>query len=221
MLTFVSRVPPGKVHSVEPDAASSGNQHSFGPYTDVAPHSHKSVHIHYENVGAPLSASVKRVLEVSHWGSRCEVMDEWDLNNFGPRLKKPFSRIDFSRSAMYQQGSTAVNNVAFTLPKHARDAYFRDFDGNVSWSHFRSEAGKSILEIRPRFPIYGGWHYHWMQGYDLPLHGDAPLLKYDKKSGRYVFQAKFADGIKNVPISRLRLEVILPEGSQYVVLRVN
>jgi oligosaccharyltransferase complex subunit alpha (ribophorin I) len=57
-----------------------------------------------------------------------------------------------------------------TLPEQAGDVYYRDLIGNISTSHFRRNfgSGESILELTPRFPMFGGWRNHFTIGYNLP-----------------------------------------------------
>ncbi len=55
-----------------------------------------------------------------------------------------------------------------SLPASARDVYYRDEIGNVSTSHVREMQDQVEVEIRPRFPLYGGWKTHYILGYNVP-----------------------------------------------------
>lgn len=47
--------------------------------------------------------------------------------------------------------------------------YYRDEIGNISTSNLRQEDdGDVSLELRPRFPLFGGWKTHYVVGYNLP-----------------------------------------------------
>jgi len=36
-------------------------------------------------------------------------------------------------------------------------------------SNLRHEFKRQSLEIEPRFPLFGGWHTEWAQGFNQPL----------------------------------------------------
>ena len=50
----------------------------------------------------------------------------------------------------------------------ATDAYYRDDIGNISTSALRILDEAVELEIRPRFPLFGGWKTHYLIGYNVP-----------------------------------------------------
>ena len=54
------------------------------------------------------------------------------------------------------------------LPASARDVYYRDEIGNISTSSMKSLIDSVELEIRPRFPLFGGWKTHYYIGYNVP-----------------------------------------------------
>jgi len=55
------------------------------------------------------------------------------------------------------------------LPELATDVYYRDEIGNISTSNLRQEDDGGVgLELRPRFPLFGGWKTHYVIGYNLP-----------------------------------------------------
>lgn len=54
------------------------------------------------------------------------------------------------------------------LPAAAQDVYYRDEIGNVSTSHLLILDDSVEMEIRPRFPLFGGWKTHYIVGYNLP-----------------------------------------------------
>ncbi|KAI9001853.1 Ribophorin I-domain-containing protein [Hyaloraphidium curvatum] len=212
------KTPPGKVHSHSPAASSvSGNQYSFTFKGELAPHKREPVRFHFE-VPYPVLVleSVTRKIQVSHWQSKVEFSEDSVLVHDGPRLREPFSRIDFARSQNYggADGTMVASGFKLFWPAGARDPWYRDVDGNVSTSHFRNEASHSVFEMRPRYPIYGGWKFSWSHGYEVPMSsGREPLVKYDSSQGRYVLKARVYEGLKNVPADKLTLEVILPEGA--------
>ena len=67
------------------------------------------------------------------------------------------------------------------LPAAARDIYYRDEIGNISTSHLREMDDSVELELRPRFPLFGGWKTHYYIGYNVPSY------QYLYNSGWYQF----------------------------------
>ena len=85
--------------------------------------------------------------------------------------------------------------------------------GNVSTSHFRSGAGRvkrpSTLELKPRYPLLGGWNYTFTVGWDMPL-GDVLKAQGSKK----VLGVPFLTGWRDLLVDDAELRVILPEGAR-------
>lgn len=54
------------------------------------------------------------------------------------------------------------------LPAAATDVYYRDEIGNISTSHMRVLSDSVELDLRPRFPLFGGWKTHYVLGYNVP-----------------------------------------------------
>jgi oligosaccharyltransferase complex subunit alpha (ribophorin I) len=122
-----------------------------------------------------------------------------------------FSRIDFQLAAYTHHQTNVVKDLKVILPPKATNVFYRDDIGNVSTSNFHQTAKNSILHIRPRYPLYGGWRYAWHHTYDVPLDG---FVKSDKKqTGRFVLQVPFAGAIANVSIETVFFKVVLPEGA--------
>ncbi len=63
---------------------------------------------------------------------------------------------------------TFLNLLQTLLPAAARDIYYRDEIGNISTSHLREMDDSVELELRPRFPLFGGWKTHYYIGYNVP-----------------------------------------------------
>ena len=104
------------------------------------------------------------------------------------------------------------------LPPNVRDPYFVDIVGNVSTSKFRPASATkslrgpkfSVLEIKPRYPLLGGWNYTFTLGWDAPLEDS---VKYDKKTGKYVAGIPFFTHIPGSVVDDAEVKVILPEGA--------
>lgn len=126
------------------------------------------------------------------------------------RLKGHFSQIDYKLS-QYIHGSTAVvKSMTAFLPADAKDVYYKDAVGNVTTSNLRKEKSRTVLELRPRFPLYGGWKFSWFHGYTI---GTYPVLQ-RKGADQYTFELPMTASIKNLYIEKAFLEVILPEGAE-------
>lgn len=54
------------------------------------------------------------------------------------------------------------------LPASAQDVYYRDEIGNISTSHLQVLDDSVEVEVKPRFPLFGGWKTHYIIGYNLP-----------------------------------------------------
>ena len=54
------------------------------------------------------------------------------------------------------------------LPPTASDVYYRDEIGNISTSNLKESAEKIELELKPRFPLFGGWKTDYIVGYNVP-----------------------------------------------------
>lgn len=59
-------------------------------------------------------------------------------------------------------------SIQTILPAAAQDVYYRDEIGNISTSHLLVLDDSVEMEIRPRFPLFGGWKTHYIIGYNLP-----------------------------------------------------
>jgi len=143
------------------------------------------------------------------------IEDKIDLRNGGPALEGHFSRV-LHQVQGYQNSVPAsiVRNIQMYLPAGIRDPYFYDRIGNVSTSRFRpattSFAKQSFLELRPRYPLAGGWNYSFTLGWDAPL-GDSTT--YNAKEDKYVVGIPFWTHIPNAVVDEAEVTVILPEGA--------
>lgn len=138
-------------------------------------------------------------------------------NLFSYSLVGDYSRIDWAIRGESTIKNHVMKEITLTLPKSASSAYFRDHVGNVSWSGFRKERSKSVLTIRPRFPLFGGWQYSWFHGYYVPLSEFVASGLNVGKSKKYVLSVPFLQLPDDMPVENFALEVILPEGAMYVV----
>ncbi|KAJ3128535.1 proteasome regulatory particle base subunit [Nowakowskiella sp. JEL0407] len=208
------KVKVNNLHGATPFDAKTSDKLTYGPYKDVQPLTIGKLSLHWMD-NRPILAveSLHRHLEVSHWGNNLWVQEDFKLLHNGARLKGHFSRVDYQFTARSHHQTNVLKDLRFILPKGASEVYFKDQIGNVSTSHFRNERTRSILDIKPRYPIYGGWQYTWFHGYYVPLN---EYLKYDRKEGKYVLQVPFASGLPDFPIHKAVVRIVLPEGASDV-----
>ena len=110
--------------------------------------------VHYENNRPFLEITrLHRTLELSMWGN-IAVEETVDVRHVGAKLKGSFSRLDFQRE---NSGVSAVKSFKTVLPASASGVYYRDDIGNISTSALRVLDDSVEVELRPRFPLFGGW----------------------------------------------------------------
>ena len=128
--------------------------------------------IHYENNSPFLRVTnLVRTIEISHWGN-IAVEETIDLFHYGAQLKGAFSRFEYMRK---QGGASSVKSIHTLLPPNSADVYYRDEIGNISTSNLRAPSKNKPndpvdIELRPRFPLFGGWRTHYTIGYNLPIY---------------------------------------------------
>ncbi|VDO76525.1 unnamed protein product [Haemonchus placei] len=178
----------------------------YGPYKNQPAFNSKPIKIHYENNSPFVVATVvERSIEVSHWGN-IAVEEYIELVHKGAELKGPFSRLDHQ---MDRRGRRQPALLHFTtvLPASAKDIYYRDEIGNISTSSVRLRADSVEVEIKPRFPLYGGWRTSYVIGYNVPS------FEYLYNKGNdYALKMRVLDHVfDNVVVEKLTTKVILPE----------
>ncbi|KAG8228540.1 hypothetical protein J437_LFUL008997 [Ladona fulva] len=110
-------------------------------------------------------------------------------------------------------GNIAVEETL--LPASASDVYYRDQIGNISTSHMRILSDSVELDVRPRFPLFGGWKTHYVIGYNVPSY------EYLFNSGDdYLLKMRLLDhAFDDMVVDELVTKVILPEGAHNFVLK--
>ena len=172
------------------------------------------LYVHYpDNAAVLVNKEYTSTVEVSHWGANLNVNEDFEVHHQGAALKGQFSRIDFKLNEWSHGKTSVVKSLVAVLPAGATDVYFKDAIGNVSTSAFRNERKRSILELQPRFPLYGGWRYTWFHGFNVP---SKQFLKVDAKTGKYVLQYLFKPSVSDLVTESASLKVVLPEGAANV-----
>lgn len=192
-----------------------GDTLTYGPYSNTDAFATSATTLHFEN-NAPFITftSVKKDLEVSHWGNLA-VEQAIHLQHDGAILKGSWSRFDFQRN----QGASpsAVLLLTELLPLQAADVYYRDDIGNISTSTFAVSSKGLEFKITPRFPLFGGWKNNFYTGYNLPL--NTALSTSASDSSLYTLNTTFAPAIAGATTDHFTLRIVLPEGAKDIQVR--
>lgn len=189
-----------------PVSLSSGDI-TYGPYASLEPFAYSQISLHYDNNSPFLKVTkLTRTIELSHWGN-VAVTEVVDLVHHGAKLKGSFSRYDYQRET--NSGISSVKSFKMYLPASASSVYYRDVIGNISTSNQRTLLDSVELDIRPRFPLFGGWKTHYTIGYNVPAY------EYLYNSGEdYYLKMRLIDHLyDNMIIEDVTVCIILPEGS--------
>ena len=71
-------------------------------------------------------------------------------------------------------------------------------------------ARTSVLELRPRYPMMGGWNYSFTLGWDAPLEDYAG---YDKSTGKHIVGVPIMTVIPGAVVDEAEIKIVLPEGA--------
>ncbi|XP_035773213.1 dolichyl-diphosphooligosaccharide--protein glycosyltransferase subunit 1-like [Anopheles albimanus] len=184
----------------------------YGPYDSVTAFSQEPLAIHFENFSPFLTISrLYRTIEVSHWGN-IAVEETVDILHSGATLKGAFSRYDYQKDTRSNQPS--VKSYKTLLPASASGVYYRDTNGNISTSSLRTLKDAVELELRPRFPLFGGWRTHYTLGYNVPT------FEYlFQNNDNFLLKMRVIDHIfDDMAIDEVLIKIILPEGSSNIKL---
>lgn len=177
---------------------------TYGPFNNVPAFTNQEVSVHYEN-NAPFLTIVDmlRHIEVSHWGN-IAVEEKVHVVHSGAKLKGSFSRYEYQRK---NDGVSSVRAYKTVLPASAKDVYYRDDIGNISTSNLRELIDSVEIELRPRFPLFGGWNTDYVIGYNVPSY------EYLYSSGnQYALRIRFIDHVHDdMVVDRVTVKIVLPE----------
>jgi len=196
------------------DPQRQGSTFTYGPYADIPAGAVGHVAVRYEFTKPLLHASLlERDIEVSHWGGNLATEERYWFENRGAKLKSHFSRVKWQQSQYQNPPSSAAKELTFPLPIGSLDPYFIDDIGNVSTSRFRSNLKEAKLELKPRYPVFGGWKYSFRIGWDNNLRNSLRKLG---GGDSYVLKVPFIEGPKQnegVEYERVVVRIVLPEGA--------
>lgn len=186
----------------------SGSELKYGPYQNIPPFSFQHIAVHFvSNKPFAVAEQLVREIEISHWGN-VQVTEDYNLVHAGAQSIGEFSRLDY-QARPHIRGASAFRNLVARLPPRAHSIYYRDQIGNISTSNLWSDAMKTLLEIEPRYPMFGGWKTSFTIGYGLPL---KDFLF--RSEGKRFLNISFGSPISDVVVDKLIVKVVLPEGSK-------
>ncbi|KAI0022987.1 Ribophorin I [Xylariomycetidae sp. FL0641] len=193
----------------------SGAKFTYGPFPEVPAGAVSPVQVRYEFT-KPVThfSQLERDIEVSHWGGNIAFEERYTLFNRGANLSSPFDRVKWSQSQYFNPQTYALKEMKVPLSVGSKDAYFTDAIGNVSTSRFRSNRREAMLELKPRYPVFGGWRYPFTIGWNV----DSKYFL--KNSGeRFLLNVPFIQGPKQTEgaaYEQIQVRVLLPEGADNV-----
>jgi oligosaccharyltransferase complex subunit alpha (ribophorin I) len=133
------------------------------------------------------------------------------MTNNAAKLKNQFSRVKWAATNYYSPPTAAIKSLTYDLKPGALDPYFTDEIGNVSTSRFRSNTREAHLELRPRYPLFGGWNYSYTLGWNHDLN---EFLRGKPNGEDFVLKVPFLEGPKEpVVYGEVEVRIILPEGA--------
>ena len=170
--------------------------------------------VRYEFTKPIIHASLlERDVEVSQWGGNLATEERYWLTNKGASLANHFSRVTWATTQYYNPPTSALRALNVPLKVGSLNPYFIDDIGNVSTSRFRSNLREANLELKPRYPVFGGWNYSFRVGWDANLKG---FLRTLKQGDSHVLKFPFLEGPnmgEGISYEKVNLRVILPEGA--------
>ncbi|KAJ1731360.1 dolichyl-diphosphooligosaccharide--protein glycosyltransferase subunit 1 [Coemansia biformis] len=182
----------------------------------------------------------RREYFVSHWADDLNVLEHYALRNRGPGIDGDFDKVKQTVSRFMKARDNFVKLLLVKVPAAARNLYVVDEIGNVSTSAVtgrhrpKGEQPFKVMQLKPRYPLAGGWNYTWWHGYSVPLGG---YLKVDPtRRSRHMLRVPFIGAItassaqsemvpltafdsQNVAISNYELRITLPEGAADIDVR--
>ncbi|RYP47054.1 hypothetical protein DL768_006849 [Monosporascus sp. mg162] len=200
----------------EESPQKQGSKLTYGPFPEVPAGAISPARVRFEFTKPVTYVSqLERDVEVSHWGGDIAFEERYTLFNHGANLSSLFNRVKWSQSQYFNPQTSALKEMKFPLEIGSRDAYFTDAIGNVSTSRFRSNRKEALLEIKPRYPVFGGWKYPFTIGWNA----DARRFLKKATGDTYVLNVPFLEGPKQgegIQYEQTQVRVWLPEGAENV-----
>lgn len=193
-----------------------GKLFTYGEFKSIPAGAESIQTVRYEFTKSLIHVTkLERDVEVSHWGGNTAFEERYWLTNIGAELSTPFNRANWGGQTFYNAPSIAIKELKVPLKVGSLTPYFTDEIGNVSTSHFRSSKKEALLELKPRYPIFGGWKFPFKLGWDASSHNFVRGVKGDT----YILNVPFLEGPnmpEGVSYEKATVRVILPEGAMLV-----
>lgn len=191
-----------------------GSTFTYGPYENTPAGAEQDASVRYEFTKPVIHATrLERDIEISQWGGNLATEERYWLTNKGASLASHFSRVTWATTQYYNPPTSALRTLNMPLNIESLNPYFIDDIGNVSTSRFRTNRHEANLELKPRYPVFGGWNYSFRTGWDASLKG---FLRTLEQGDGHVLKIPFLEGPKmseGVSYEKVELRVILPEGA--------
>ncbi|KAJ2486272.1 dolichyl-diphosphooligosaccharide--protein glycosyltransferase subunit 1 [Coemansia sp. RSA 2050] len=221
------------------DGGARDGRHSvvFGPFTGEL--GGGRVEVGFRDNSEQMEALThRREYFVSHWADDLNVLEHYALRSLGPQ--SAFDKVDQMVSKYMHRRDNLVKTLLVKVPAEAREMYFVDEIGNVSTSAVskrRRAKGEEepfkLLQLRPRYPISGGWNYTWWHGYSLPLSRYLKVSPQSRHRLRLPFIGSMAAcasleseltpamaNAQNTAVRAYELRVTLPEGARDIEVKL-
>jgi len=210
---------PGNGDDVFPN--KQGSKLTYGPFGEEPAFTVSPAMVRFEFTRPVTHVSkLERDIEVSHWGGNVAFEERYTLHHRGANLTNQFNRVKWAQAQFMNPITYALKEMRVPLHAGSADAYFTDTIGNVSTSNFRSNKREASLELKPRYPLFGGWKYPFTIGWN----SDAANFLRKTATGGYVLKVPFIEGPKQaegVEYEQIDVRVLLPEGAENVKLLVD
>lgn len=191
-----------------------GSKLIYGPFAESQPPlASEPVTVRFEFTKPVTHVSLlERDVEVSHWGGNVAFEERYTLYHRGANLSTLFNRVKWAQSQYFNPTTYALKELRVPLRPGSIDPYYTDVIGNVSTSRFRSSKREALLELKPRYPIFGGWKYPFTIGWN----SDAKNFLRRLTGDGYILSVPFIEGprqAEGVEYEEVVLRIILPEGA--------
>ena len=191
-----------------------GSKLTYGPFEEKPAGATEPATVRFEfNKPVIHVSQLERDVEVSHWGGNVAFEERYTMYHRGANLSQLFNRVKWAQQQYYNPSTHALKEMKFPLRVGSADVYFTDVIGNVSTSRFRSNKREALLEIKPRYPLFGGWKYPFTIGWN----SDAKNFLRRTSADGFVLNVPFLEGpkqLEGVEYEQVQVRVILPEGAE-------
>ncbi|MCJ1470301.1 dolichyl-diphosphooligosaccharide--protein glycosyltransferase subunit 1, partial [Pseudocyphellaria aurata] len=208
------KFPTVEISDFTSEPQRQGSTFTYGPYENTPAGAEQEASARYEFTKPVIHATLlERDVEISQWGGNLATEERYWLTNKGASLANHFSRVTWATTQYYNPPTSALRTLHMPLKIGSLNPYFIDDIGNVSTSRFRSNRDEATLELKPRYPVFGGWNYSFRTGWDANLKGFLRILEH---GNGHVLRVPFLEGPKmgeGISYEKVELRIILPEGA--------